>query len=237
MSTLSWSGCTNVRDLGGLPVEGGGTVRHRTLVRADSLTRLDEAGLRALDAYGVARVIDLRAEAEAASPAHPYAGAPSYRNEPWLDVSLDADATLVDFYLGSLDRNTARIASVVRSFVDAPSGAVVVHCAAGKDRTGIVVALLLLAAGVPRRHVVDDYALSESALQVDRLLAGLPPADRERVEAFSRSRPETLGAALAHLDERYGGVRAYLRDPCGLSENELTAVRARLVGANGGQSL
>jgi protein tyrosine/serine phosphatase len=231
MSTLSWSGCTNVRDLGGLPVEGGGTVRHRTLVRADSLTRLDEAGLRALDAYGVARVIDLRAEAEAASPAHPYAGAPSYRNEPWLDVSLDADATLVDFYLGSLDRNTARIASVVRSFVDAPSGAVVVHCAAGKDRTGIVVALLLLAAGVPRRHVVDDYALSESALQVDRLLAGLPPADRERVEAFSRSRPETLGAALAHLDERYGGAPAYLRDPCGLSENELTAVRTRLTGA------
>jgi protein tyrosine/serine phosphatase len=115
MSTLSWSGCTNVRDLGGLPVEGGGTVRHRTLVRADSLTRLDEAGLRALDAYGVARVIDLRAEAEAASPAHPYAGAPSYRNEPWLDVSLDADATLVDFYLGSLDRNTDRIASASRS--------------------------------------------------------------------------------------------------------------------------
>jgi protein tyrosine/serine phosphatase len=108
---------------------------------------------------------------------------------------------------------------------------VVVHCAAGKDRTGIVVALLLLAAGVPRRHVVDDYALSESALQVDRLLAGLPPADRERVEAFSRSRPETIGAALAHLDERYGGVRAYLRDPCGLSENELTAVRTRLTGA------
>jgi len=64
-----------------------------------------------------------------------------------------------------------------------------------------------------------------------RLLAGLPPADRERVEAFSRSRPETLGAALAHLDERYGGVRAYLRDPCGLSENELTAVRTRLTGA------
>ena len=96
---------------------------------------------------------------------------------------------------------------------------------------------LLLAAGVPRRHVVDDYALSESALLVDRLLAGLPPADRERVEAFSRSRPETIGAALAHLDERYGGARAYLRDPCGLSENELTAVRTRLVGANGGPSL
>jgi len=231
MSTLSWSGCTNVRDLGGLPVEGGGTVRHRTLVRADSLTRLDEAGLRALDAYGVARVIDLRAEAEAASPAHPYAGAPSYRNEPWLDVSLDADATLVDFYLGSLDRNTARIASVVRSFVDAPAGAVVVHCAAGKDRTGIVVALLLLVAGVPRESVVDDYVLSESEQEIERLLAGLDPEIRERAEAFSRSRPETIGTALEHLDATYGGVRAYLRDTCGLSENELTAVRTRLVGA------
>src|SRR6185369_6894376 len=75
MGALTWSGCTNVRDLGGLPVEGGGAVRDRALVRSDSLTRLDDDGVRALDAYGVARVIDLRAEAEALTSAHPYAGA------------------------------------------------------------------------------------------------------------------------------------------------------------------
>jgi protein-tyrosine phosphatase len=230
MSALIWSGCTNVRDLGGLPVEGGGAILARALVRSDSLTRLDEDGIRALDAYGVARVIDLRAEAEAA-PAHPYAGAATYRNEPWVDVSLDQDATLADFYRGSLDRNTERIASVVRAFVDAPPGPVVVHCAAGKDRTGIVVALLLLVAGVPRASVVDDYVLSESEQEIGRLLAGLDPDVRERAEAFSRSRPETIGTALEHLDATYGGVRRYLRDACGLSENELTAVRTRLVGA------
>ena len=231
MSVLTWSGCTNVRDLGGLPVEGGGTVRDRALVRSDSLTRLDEDGIRALGAYGVARVIDLRAEAEAATPAHPCAGAATYRNEPWVDVSLDEDATLVDFYRGSLDRNTDRIASVVRAFVEAPPGPVVVHCAAGKDRTGIVVALLLLVAGVPRDSVVDDYVLSESPQEIARLLGGLDPAVRERAEGFARSRPETIGTALAHLDATYGGVEAYLRDPCGLSRNELTAVRTRLVGA------
>ena len=58
-----------------------------------------------------------------------------------------------------------------------------------------------------------------------RLLAGLDPDVRERAEAFSRSRPETIGTALEHLDATYGGVRAYLRDTCGLSNNELTAVR------------
>ena len=231
MSALTWSGCTNVRDLGGLPVEGGGAIRDRALVRSDSLTRLDEDGVRALDAYGVARVIDLRAEAEAATPPHPYAGAATYRNEPWVDVSLDEDATLADFYRGSLDRNTERIASVVRAFVDAPPGPVVVHCAAGKDRTGIIVALLLLVAGVPRESVVDDYVLSESEPEIERLLARLDPDVRERAEAFSRSRPETIGTALEHLDATYGGVRAYLRDTCGLSQNEVTAVRTRLVGA------
>jgi protein tyrosine/serine phosphatase len=236
MGALTWSGCTNVRDLGGLPVEGGGVVRDRALVRSDSLTRLDEDGVQALDAYGVAQVIDLRAETEVATPPHPYAGAATYRNEPWVDVSLGEDATLVDFYLGSLDRNTDRIASVVRAFVDAPPGTVVVHCAAGKDRTGIVVALLLLVAGVPRRSVVDDYVLSESEPEIQRLLAGLAPDLRARAEAFSRSRPETLGTALEHLDARYGGVRAYLRDACGLSENELAAVRTRLVDADGGRS-
>ena len=183
MSALTWSGCTNVRDLGGLPVEGGGAIRDRALVRSDSLTRLDE------------------------------------------------DATLADFYRGSLDRNTERIASVVRAFVDAPPGPVVVHCAAGKDRTGIIVALLLLVAGVPRESVVDDYVLSESEPEIERLLARLDADVRERAEAFSRSRPETIGTALEHLDATYGGVRAYLRDTCGLSQNEVTAVRTRLVGA------
>jgi protein tyrosine/serine phosphatase len=222
VTRLTWPGCTNVRDLGGLPAAGG-RIRERALVRADALTRLDPDGVAALEGYGVGRVIDLRGQAEAAAgPPHPWTG--SYAHEPWADVTVDADGTLVDFYLGSLASNTARFASVVRAFVAAPPGAVVVHCAAGKDRTGLVVALLLLVAEVPRSAVVDDYVLSETELGVAAWFDVLGPREQE----LSRSRPETLGAALAALDG-YGGVPAYLRERCGLGAGELDAVRERLV--------
>jgi protein tyrosine/serine phosphatase len=107
---------------------------------------------------------------------------------------------------------------------------VVVHCAAGKDRTGMLVAVLLETAGVPRRAIVDDYAASAGHLGIAVLLEGLDEEARRKAEAYAWSLPETLTAALEHLDERYGGAAAYLRDACGLDDHELDAVRARLVG-------
>lgn len=235
MTVLTWSGCRNVRDLGGLPTHDGARTRDRALVRADSLTRLDEAGQRALAAYGVSRIVDLRAEHETADPPHPYAGQAVYRSVPWVDVDREpprdpsAERGLAGIYRDSLDRNVGQVAAGVRAFVEAPPGPVVVHCAGGKDRTGMLVAVLLEAVGVLRAVVVEDYAVSAEHLGIADVLATLGAAERARVETYAWSDPETLTSALEHLDATYGGARSYLRDACGLAGPELAAVRARLV--------
>lgn len=236
MTTLTWSGCRNVRDLGGLPTQDGLGIRPRRLVRSDNLAGLDDTGHRALFAYGVARVLDLRGgitgEPEPSCPSQD----PLVVSVPWIDPERDhardpeTEKTLADVYRGSLDRNVRRVAAVVRAFLDAPSGPVVLHCAAGKDRTGMAVALLLETAGVPREHVVADYALSEEALGIPAVLAGHPgpPEARAHAEEHWRTRPATMAAALGHLDATYGGVVDYLRGPCGLTDDEIAAVRDRL---------
>ena len=235
MTVLTWSGCRNVRDLGGLPTTDGARTRDRALVRADSLTRLDEAGQAALAAYGVSRIVDLRADHETADPPHPYAGQEVYRSVPWVDVDQEpprepsTERGLAGIYRDSLDRNVRPVAAAVRSFVEAPPGPVVVHCAGGKDRTGMLVAVLLETVGVPRAVVVEDYAVSAEHLGIAEILATLGAAQRARVETYAWSHPETLTAALEHLDAAYGGARSYLRDACGLAGTELEAVRRRLV--------
>ena len=235
MTVLTWSGCRNVRDLGGLPTADGGRTRERTLVRADSLTQLDEAGRQALAAYGVSRIVDLRAEHETVEPPHPYAGQEVYRSVPWVDVDREPardpakERGLADLYRDSLDRNVGPVAAAVRAFAAAPAGPVVVHCAGGKDRTGMLVAVLLEAVCVPRAVVVEDYAVSAQHLGIADILATLGDAQRARVETYAWSHPETLTSALEHLDATYDGARSYLRDACGLGEAELEAVRHRLV--------
>ena len=189
----------------------------------------------------MARIIDLRG----GIPGEPLPGEATETsddlvvNVPWIDPERDferdpdAETTLADVYRGSLDRNVRRVAAVVRTFLDAPAGAVVIHCAAGKDRTGMAVALLLEAAGVPREHVVADYALSEEALGIPAVLADHPgpPDARAYAEEHWRTRPATMVAALRHLDASYGGVVGYLRgSPAALSDDEVGEVRHRLTG-------
>jgi protein-tyrosine phosphatase len=238
MTTLSWSGCRNVRDLGGLPTRDGSAVIPGRLVRSDNVAGLDDTGHRALIAYGVSRVVDLRGgiPGEQGPQGSPAYTDPLVVNVPWIDTARDherdpeAETTLADVYRGSLDRNVRSVAAVVRAFLGAPPGPVVLHCAAGKDRTGMAVALLLEAAGVLREDVVADYALSEEALGIPDVLDRHPgpPEARAHAEEHWRTRPDTMAAALAHLDTSYGGVVRYLREACRLTGDEVEAVRSRL---------
>lgn len=236
MAVLTWSGCRNVRDVGGFTTADGCTVQERRLVRSDCLDRLDDNGRAALAAYGVSRVVDLRSDFELDGAPHPLSDQASYVRIPWIDPQRgqererDGEGNLAGRYRGSLDRNTRQVAAVVRAFIDAPPGAVLVHCHAGKDRTGMLVALLLDLVGVDRDVIAEDYARSEALLGIrDRIATLDTDAEREEAETFWRTLPETITSTLKHLDGEYGGTEDYLLDACGLSGDEIQSARHRLV--------
>jgi protein tyrosine/serine phosphatase len=137
------------------------------------------------------------------------------------------------YYLGYLEDRPDQVAGALRSIVQAP-GAALVNCAAGKDRTGVVVALALTAAGVVREAVVADYAAS--AERIEAILDRLRASHTYAADISSRSdaaadapRPETMAAFLDQLDVRYGGAAGWLADH-GFGPDEVAALRAKLLG-------
>lgn len=230
---LDWPDCANVRDLGGLPTADGGSIRSGVLIRADSLCNLSEAGVEAFRAAGVSRIVDLRRQVEIDVAPHPFAAEDGYRNIAVQDPA-DPDnetMTLVQIYTEMLDLRPELFAAAVAAIADAPGGAVVVHCTGGKDRTGLVVAMLLHIAGVDDAVIAADYGLTEHRL-AERNRAYLQRVGDERMREIVRrlqaTPPEHMLAVLRHLRERYGSVADYLRAG-GMTDEQFAALRHRLV--------
>jgi protein tyrosine/serine phosphatase len=238
-----------VRDLGGLPTADGGHVAWGALVRADNLCRLTTAGQGALVEHGIRTVIDVRFPSEVAAEPHPLqspsTGAPaiSYLNipvnagrDPAHDAATSAAFAATRTREGAnkleLDTNPIGFARIVAAFARARQGGVVVHCHAGKDRSGIAVALLLALAGVPDAIIAADYALSAESVRP------LPDAEAPRPGSSSwwtqphhyrDCSPGAMLAMLEHLRARHGGVEAYLLRG-GVSTDDLNAATERLRG-------
>ena len=242
---LSWDGCLNVRDLGGHRTEDGGETAYGRIVRADSVSNLTPAGWRALVDYGVRTVIDLRGDHERDDD--PPGELPvEVRHAPFMEASeaeweeiaeelerLDdlplADATR-EAYLLFLERFRPNVGAAVRAVADAPAGGVVVHCVGGKDRTGLLTALLLHLAGVPVEDIAADYALSEERLRPRHdawLEAADTEAERRRLERITQTPPEVITGLFEELERRYGSVENYLRT-AGVSDEDLARARDRL---------
>jgi protein-tyrosine phosphatase len=172
---LLLDGCFNFRDLGGYPALGGRTVRRGQVYRSDALHRLTTRGTQAFTALGIATVIDLRAPAEVTQrawrPSPGWAGKqlhiPLRPGIPdWTAygrTELMAPDFAVTHYLETLQEGREAARAVIETLADPASLPAVFHCAAGKDRTGIIAALVLTLLGVPARRIADDYALSDIA--------------------------------------------------------------------------
>jgi protein tyrosine/serine phosphatase len=159
--------------------------------------------------------------------------------EGWLESLLPRQAPehaqdeppAVRAYLGYLHDRADAVVDAVRAVARAEDGATVVHCAAGKDRTGVVVALSLAVAGVPHEEIVADYAMTADV--IDALVAKLAASptyaeDMERRDVDRHTpRAETMERVLALLDERHGGPAGWLREH-GFGDADQAALRARL---------
>ena len=241
---LDWDGCLNVRDLGGHPTEDGGETRMGAVVRADSVRRLTDAGWQSLVEYGIRRIVDLRLAWEIEDD--PPGEAPvevvhvSFLEDlpldrqieifqRWIDAPDDVSATR-DGYLEMLDSYRENVAAAVAAVAGAPEGGVLIHCMGGKDRTGLVAALLLRLAGVPVADIAADYGLSAENIKplwqewVDD--AG-DENERELRRRLSASPADAMAQVLEALEHEHGGAEGYL---CwaGVPAEDIEAARARL---------
>jgi protein tyrosine/serine phosphatase len=206
---LAWDGCVNVRDLGGLPLEGGGETRFGVVVRADSIRGLTESGWQALVDYGIGSVIDLRGDTEVAadpprSPLVPVTRVPITPADEWVSMH--------ETYLAQLALSRAEF-SRAAALIAAAHGPVVVHCAGGRDRTGMLVALLLDAVGVTREAIASDHARSDESWAPHNeawFAAAASHDERRRRIRVAAPAGRTMIGVLEEVDRAYGGAATYL---------------------------
>jgi protein-tyrosine phosphatase len=213
-------GTRNLRDVGGYPAGHGRRTRWRTLYRTDALDRLPATSQATLIDLGLRHVVDLRWP-------HEVAGAPSvfarssrvrYTNIAlWDDPAPEGDPASI--YSGAFDTRADVLASIARTLLEADGLPAVIGCAAGVDRTGVSIALLLSAVGVPIEVCATDYGLSvETYAASEDAVEGM---DEWRSGPVSLNcLPEYMLQALEHLQRRHGGARALLARE-GLSEAQL----------------
>jgi hypothetical protein len=220
---LTWDGCRNVRDLGGLSTVDGRRTLWGAVVRSDTPARLSPAGWAALHSYGIRTIITLctHGQVEDELVVRPPYAEIVVRQAAIEDIS---DAGFVRqwassglwstplYYHDALRRWPERHAAVISAIAQAGPGGVLFHCIRGNDRTGIIALLLLAFCGVAPDQIVADYALS-------------PDPERDAILAERQvSIGEALSGALAGLD-----LEGYLRAG-GASQADLQAVRMRLLG-------
>jgi protein-tyrosine phosphatase len=235
--TLHVDGLVNLRDLGGLPVESGGETRFGRLLRSDSPHQLDEAGARALAGAGVSTVVDLRTASERADRPNllgsvtqmQCVNAPIFEDDTEFPSGLTTATDVYSWWLRDLG---AGIKAAMTGIADAPSAPILVHCHAGKDRTGVVVALALLLAGVGTAAIADDYALSgvqlAEMLARDRVSAVERGMDAVRAERLFTVRREAMVDTVERIESDHGGAEKYLAG-LGIDEPRMDRLRRLLV--------
>jgi protein-tyrosine phosphatase len=229
----------NFRDLGGTETADGRTVRYRRLYRSDSLHALAEADREAFDTLGIRTVLDLRRPSEVERDGrvpewdgfdwhHLYLEHRDWTHIPY-ERGTDLVRYLADRYRDMAAESASGLAEAVGVIADPKSAPVVVHCVAGKDRTGVVCALTLSLLGVSDEDIAAEYALSAANLRrfVDLLLSENP--DHYNPNAFPLDTPaEAMRCFLAELRAEHGSIEGYLA-AAGLPADALESLHAHLL--------
>lgn len=238
---LEIDGTHNFRDTGGYPASGGMT-RCGQLFRSDSLAGVTATGAADLAALRIGVVIDLRSPLERAQdhsrsvlPGAVHVWLPIHGGSRSSLVTADGVFDLQQLYRQVVTDSAWTIAAAVSVIADSGNAPVLVHCTAGKDRTGLVVALALEAAGVDRTAVVADY--TQSALNLDgvwmnqamsALVSGGVPISPSLFEALGGSPDHAMSGLLAGIDDEYGSVVGFLMVHGFLAES-VSKLREKLV--------
>jgi protein-tyrosine phosphatase len=236
----------NFRDVGGYRAAGGRTVRWRMLYRADGLHRLTATDLDAVAGLGIATVLDLRTAGELeqrgrfAVDDHPHPVA--YHHLPllqelWDAATLPVEAPPADFlaarYLDMLDEGAVSIAAALTLLAARDAYPAVFHCAAGKDRTGMLAAVILALLGVSDDDIARDYGLSREGMarMVEWMRVNAPDgfeAMQNQPYSFLGAPPEAMHDVLATVRRRYGSIEGYVAG-VGVGDDVIARVRDHLL--------
>jgi protein-tyrosine phosphatase len=236
---LILEGAFNVRELGGLVIHAGQRTSAGQFLRADSLHALSPASQSKLLEYGLKTVIDLRTSKEILQEPNPFF---HHENVRCVHISLfetimqnqntDTMSSLESIYIAALDHCQPAIRGVLETLATSQS-VTLFHCTAGKDRTGIVSALLLANAGVSSEVITQDYSLTEELAKpmLERLLreAVKNGLDKESYSQLLTSKAATMQATLWYLEARFGSIEGYLKDGLGLEQETLDALRLKML--------
>ena len=255
---LPLEGGRNFRDLGGYRTADGRMVKWDKVFRSGSLSSLTDKDYAALAPLGIQTIVDFRIDYErAAEPTNWRGGRPDILVKANAQGGGDSEtfakalmspnatpesvrATMIAFYRQMPEQYADQYAVLFKRLA-ASDSPVLFNCTAGKDRTGIAAALVLSSLGVPRQTVIDDYAMSEKVVDYAALLdapagatgsasfGALRKLPRDVVMPIFRSEPAYIEAALTQIETQYGSVDGYLTKRLGITEAELTAMRARLL--------
>jgi protein-tyrosine phosphatase len=235
---LMLRGIFNLRDLGGHATLGGRRVRSGRVFRSDALHRMEDEDAAKLARLGIRKIFDLRSDAEVLRDVSVAVAGAERIHVPLVTTTLSPFDPEIDWrridlrerYVEMLAVGGAAIRAVLQAATD--DAPILFHCTAGKDRTGVVAAVLLRALEVPDARIVEDYACSEANLRL--LLGGLREEltrrgmTAEAIDYLTSSPPHRMRRTLVELDRRWGSTEAYLRW-IGIDDASLERLRVNLL--------
>lgn len=244
---LPLEGLLNARDLGGYPVKNGGVTKYRQFIRCEAPRQLTEQDLSFLKAYGIRDSIDFRGDREVSRQPSFLHGLDwiGYHRSPTFNEQVAFGSKTAggkppissfvrwgEKYIEMTEDCKEWIKNTLELLAGCDGG-VIYNCTTGKDRTGIISALLLGLAGVSDEDITADYCVSEVYLNPlyeelrQEFLSIFPSESAELSDPFFKTDPENMASLLRHVNEKYGGIREFTK-ACGLSSSAADLLRIRL---------